>query len=88
MDVAETVTAMIGALEIAIQAAGDHIFPFHDVYDVHEGNVMQIPGQAAAALGAADDFDETGPFELFRNLISKLPGYHLFITDFPDILQL
>ena len=49
---------------------------------------MQIPGQAAAALGAADDLDETGPFELFRNLIGKLPGYHLFITDFPDILQL
>ena len=35
---------------------------------------MQIPGQAAAALGAADDFDETGPFELFRNLIANCRG--------------
>lgn len=88
MDVTETIAVMVRALEIAVQAAGDHVFPFHDVNDVHEGNAVQIPCQAASALGAADDFDEPGPFEFLGNLVGELPGDELFVADFPYIFQL
>ena len=47
---------------------------------------MQIFHQSAAALGAADDFNISGLFELLGNLVSKLTGNHLFIADFPNIL--
>ena len=49
---------------------------------------MQIPCQAASALGAADDFDEPGPFEFLGNLVGELPGDELFVADFPYIFQL
>ena len=88
MDIAKAIAVVVGTLEITVQAAGDHIFPFHNIDDVHELDVVQIPRQLASPLGTADDFDEPGPFEFLGNLIGKLPGYHLFIADFPYIFQL
>ena len=70
-----------------VQAVAEHIFPVHDLNQIHQRNIMQILHQPAAALGSADNFDVSGPFHFLGNFICKLPRYELFIADFPDVFQ-
>ena len=70
-----------------VQAVAEHIFPVHDLNQIHQRNIMQILYQPAAALGSADNFDVSGPFHFLGNFICKLPRYELFIADFPDVFQ-